>query len=210
MAVIHYDLRKIPTAPGGEDAGYYPAVSCSGTLKEEELYVSIERMSALSAGDVKSALSALSHIIATSLGSGRRVEIPELGYFSLALKSDSRILNPHDKQVASHLQVGGIQFHPKKSLLKRVGVPSFHRAGSSRKSVAIRTAEETVALLRNYFSKAGNEVLTSYDFRQLTGYGKSTAARQLALLVAEGTLEKFGRRNAPYYRLAASAGDGQA
>lgn len=202
MSVINYDLRKIPTPKDREELGYYPVISHPNKITGNQLCKLIEDQCTLTTADVKAVLSALAGVLTTHLGMGVRVEVPELGYFSTGIRSDKRITNPQDKQIADHLRVDNVQFMPMASLKKQLADVSFHRTREHEETAKTLSEEKMDELLKSYFSQADNEPLTRATFQRLTGYRKTAANRELSLLVERGVLVKFGRNNAPYYRLA--------
>lgn len=202
MSVINYDLRKIPTPKGKESLGFYPIISHPQKITGNELCKLIQDKCTLTTTDVKAVLNALAEVMGSHLGMGMRVEVPELGYFSTAISSEKRIADPQDKQIADHLRVDNVQFKPMASLKKRLDDVSFHRTREHEEAAQLLNEEETMELLNGYFSQPDAEPLTRAVFQRLTGYRKTTANREIALLVERGVLVKLGRSNAPYYRMA--------
>lgn len=201
MPTINYDLRKMPMLKDREEIGYYPVISHPKKLTGDDLCKLIQDQCTLTTADVKAVLAALSSVMGSHLGMGVRVEVPELGYFSTGICSDKRISDPYDKEIARHLHVDNVRFKPMSSLRKRLSGISFRRTRDHEEDAKILETEELEKLLGEYFSKSGGSPLTRADFQSLTGYRKTTANKTLGELVERGALVRFGRKNAPYYRL---------
>lgn len=201
MSLITYDLRKLPVAPGQTDPGYRPVVANSNQLSDEQLYDVIVKRTSLDEGDVKSALSTLADVIANQLSQGNTVNIPELGTFSLSLTSDQKISSADDKQAADHIHVAGINFRAKKAFQRRVGAVTFHRTRYPNAGEECADVSEAKSIITSYFSENPNALLTSTNVQRLLHCSRTVANLRLSALVADGTLLRIGRRNAPYYRL---------
>lgn len=207
MATIYYDLRKAPVAPGQKETGYYPVTQPAQTYEAEQLYDYIERACSLTAGDVKGTLDALAHVIAHQLEAGNRVEIPEIGYFSVKIGSDQTFSSPSEKGVADHLFVDGIRFTPKASLRRRLETSNFHRTRSPRAGEALPDDEAVETKVRAFFATSDEPYLTSRRMCQLLACSRTSANLRLKALTEAGVLKKVGFKRSPLYVLAEESGE---
>lgn len=206
MATIYYDLRKAPVAPGQKETGYYPVTQPAQTYGAEQLYEYIEKACSLTTSDVKGALDALAHVIAHQLETGNRVEIPEIGYFSVKIGSDKTFNSSTEKGAADHLFVDGIRFTPKASLRRRFETANFHRTRSPRAGEALPDDEAVETKVREFFATSDEEYLTSRRLCQLLSCSYASANRRLKMLTEAGVLARVGYKRSPLYVLAETEG----
>lgn len=206
MATIYYDLRKAPVAPGQKETGYYPVTQPAQTFSAEQLYEYVERACSLTAGDVKGALDALAHVIARQLEAGNRVEIPEIGYFSVKIGSDAPLTSVSEKGAADHLYVDGIHFTPKASLRRRFNVSNFHRTRSPHAGEALPDDEVVEAKVRAFFATQSETYLTPNVLSKILHCSRSSAYRRLKSLTATGVLTRVGYHRTPLYVLVEADG----
>lgn len=209
MPTIIFDLRKNPRPAESDSESYHPVVADPQKLTPAQLYERIERRCTVTRTDMVAVMSALAQALAENLANGVSVELPGVGTFTPALRSDAPITRPDDRQTAHHLRVASVNFRPKKELVRQLQGTSFRRTPSPRESREPLSDGETLRLLREYFDGAGQRMLTRATLQQLTGYSRMRALRTLGELTERGVLHKMGHRNSPYYVWADPGSDPQ-
>lgn len=76
--------------PGTQEGKYYASVSSYAKITEKQLAEEIGRKTALNSTDVRSVLDALLQVIPQNLAKGLRVELGDLGIFTIAAKSEGK------------------------------------------------------------------------------------------------------------------------
>lgn len=109
---------KTKVSPLGDRKGqtvYYAYPLTQDRMTLDTLLKRIERETSLTAGDVRNALSSMTHIICEALSEGRNVDLGELGAIRLIVPS--RMMdNKEDVTVAKALKEPKIVFTPKQAM----------------------------------------------------------------------------------------------
>lgn len=202
--MIEFELREIPHRADEEARGFYPVVADLRRTTTAQLCASIEKRCTVNTADIKAVLSALADVLGEDVGRGHIVDVAEVGSFRPSLACDRPITDASDKQIARHLSVDGIVFHPKRSLMQRMGQTTFRRAEVVVPATVHLTTEELKERITAFFSSSGKSVLLRSDLEQITGYRKTCALKVLKLLTDEGFLVRHGSRQSPVYTLASA------
>ncbi len=205
---ITFRLQEIPHAKDEMLRGYFPVLAHSARITSADLCRMIQERCTATEGDVKGVMSAMAQVMKQALAEGMRVEVPELGSFSPSISSDQPITDVADKQIARHLRIDNVNFHPKATLMKDFGRVAFRRADKVVTASPMHTDAELIDCIRTYYAEHPDEVMDRLSFQTLTGYGRTTAYKVLSHLVREGLLEKKGRPNSPYYVIAKAESQG--
>ena len=144
-------------------------------------------------------LSELHDIVVSEFSMGRRVYIPELGYFSLAVNLEMPADKPNKKITGKEVRLRGINFRPEAGLLREIDRNiHFVRSQYSSRST-IFTEEKLWARLQEYFQK--NRYLTIKLMRILFGLSRHMAQKWINHFIAKGLLVKDGTPRSPIYFL---------
>lgn len=201
MSTINFYLREKSIPADNREKAIFPVLTRQSVAKALELSRKISYSSTVSAPDIKAVLEAFAEVVSMELATGRTVEIPEFGTFTVRLRTTKKITNLNDKNAAQNLRVSGVVFRPKKSFLQRIGRPRFHCIDSPHADPVEQEREELEALLRAYFNETGNAYLTRAEFQRITGLGRTKSCEVLRELTEDNFLIKKGYRNAPCYIL---------
>ena len=191
---VKYDVYKTPATQGAEETTYHVRAKHAGMLTMREITSGIEHDTSLTEGDVLGVLASLSHVLATALGTGKRVYLEGIGYFSLAVDAPS-VTSPRDMR-AEYVQVKGVSYRPDKVLKKRLSAVKFEREQQKSHSLTL-TDKEVKERLDLYF--ATHVYLRRADFERLCGFARTTAIRRLNALLEEGFLKRDGGPRAAVY-----------
>lgn len=98
-----------------------------GNIDCEEVLKTIEKRTALSRGDVLSAISTLSDIITDAMQEGCSVDLGELGHFRPTFRSKA-VENLKDFDTRTHIAQVKIVYLPSKQIKKRLSNIAFRKA----------------------------------------------------------------------------------
>lgn len=194
-----YEFGKIPHPAEEGESLLYPRIVSTKTVTTRELAKDIADGTTLNAGEVQAALFMLVQRIRRHLADGERVQLDDLGYFSLALECTRPVSDPSEVRAES-IRLKDINFRPCKSmleetqsLLKPVRYPVKPREASKLSEEAIK------ARLDAYFQRT--PAITRTNFMQITGIGRLRAYEELNRLLEEGYLRRVGGgRNVMYLK----------
>ncbi len=205
MSIVKFNLNECPALTSDEKTAFYPSVEMNGLVGIKQLSELISRRCSFTTSDSKGMIDAFSAVIAESLASGYRVELPEIGSFGLKLACDDPITDFNDHTVARKLRVQNVTFRPKAAFLERLNHISFRRSPNNVPTGEKRTDEELLALLRQYLETTGEPCFTRSTFESVSGYKRVRATKALKKLSDSGQLLKQGTARYPLYTLATSA-----
>lgn len=197
---IKYEIHYLPNAGGNDETRRFAHIFEEPAMNDKQMIERIAKHSCLGEGEVSAVLMRLRDIIEEDLKNGHRVNIPEIGYFSLSTDLDMDELKPDSKVRADYISVKGIKFRPNADLLKQVKNHT-HFEKSQYTSRSYPFSEETLKeKIKEYLQTHHciNRRTLEYDFH----IRKQTALNWLKKLVDSGFLVKEGSRTAPVYYLA--------
>ena len=115
--MITFDI-KAKTQPIGTRRGqtvYYAQARTQQTLTNDMVVERVVRETALSEGDVRSALISLSNVFREAIGMGLSVDLAELGHYRVMVPS-RRMNSPEEVTVTAALKTPKLIFTPKDAL----------------------------------------------------------------------------------------------
>lgn len=157
---------KTKVSPLGDRKGqtvYYAYPIAQGKVTIDTLLNRIERETSLTAGDVKNALSSMTHIICEALSEGRNVDLRELGAIRLVVPS-KMMDNKEDVTVSKALKTPKIVFTPKQAMkdaAKKVQL-TIQKDGTGE--------EPAITAVCDLYSKTPNQVNRS-SYAEVDGRG---------------------------------------
>ncbi len=196
---LKYDIYSIKNAEGSGKTRQYVRLVENGAMTAKELEVTIQQRCSLTKGDVAAVLSELRDIAVQEFSMGRRLYIPELGYFSLSLGLEMSEDNPDKKITGKEVRLRGINFRPEASLLQDVSHNiHFYRSQYSNRST-IYQEEKIWQKLLEYFEK--NRYITVKWMRIEFGLTRYMAQKWINYFVEKNLLIKDGTPRSPIYFL---------
>lgn len=196
MSII-YDWYENPNAEGdSEERGLHPRPFLNGKTSTAQLCQTIHKRSSLTVGDVKSALSSLTEIIAEELRDGREVHIEGLGFFAPTLQATQKVTG-NTPNKSTKVRLKGISFRSDTRLKSSLAGIHISRSKYARHSQKLSEAEIDIRL-KEYFAE--HDVMIRIDFQELCRMTRTTANLHLRRLQDEGKLLNVGRRTQPIYR----------
>ena len=193
------DVYTITNAEGSGEERKYVRLKQHEAMTASELEATIQQRCTLTKGDVAAVFTELHDIVVSEFSMGRRVYVPQLGYFSLAVNQEMPEDKPDKKVTGKELRLRGINFRPVGGLLreieKRVHFVRSEYTGRSN----IYTEEKLWTVLQEFFQE--NRYLTISLMRMKFGLSRHMAQKWIDHFIAKGLLVKDGTPRSPIYFL---------
>lgn len=186
---VPYKIKKT-TGTFAETDKWKAVVDEYETIGLDWLSRQIVRGTSMTSGDLIGALVSLNNEMAEQLMAGRRVHLPGLGYFSLAVKGDLYEDPKTGKMRLRNAQVRTVKFRPDRQMMEALCETKFENATYRDGFYDAPTDEEIDAALVRLFD-AQEVVVTSRLLREL-GVSRSVGYRLVKRLEAEGKLRNVG------------------
>ena len=198
---IKYEIHSICNAEGKGISRDYVRIFDHKAMSDRELAEKIQSSCSLTVGDVRAAMSTIRRYLEEELPRGNRFHIPDVGYFSLAVRANHKREDDDAKVRGSDIAVKTIRFKPDASLLTAVKRGAkFEKATFTSKSATYSEAE-LERLVRAFL--ADNPCITRRDMEVEYKLRGAAARKWLALFTERGWLKKGGAGNSPVYFLSA-------
>ena len=147
---LKYDVYTITNAEGSGEERKYVRLKQYEAMTAHELEATIQQRCSLTKGDVAAVLSELHDIVVSEFSMGRRVYIPELGYFSLAVNLEMPADKPNKKITGKEVRLRGINFRPEAGLLREID-RNIHFVRSQYSSRSTIFTEEALGKIAGIF-----------------------------------------------------------
>ena len=196
---LKYDVYTITNAEGSGEERKYVRLKQHEAMTAHELEATIQQRCTLTKGDVAAVFSELHDIVVSEFSMGRRVYVPQLGYFSLAVNLEMPEDNPDKKITGKEVRLRGINFRPEAGLLQEIerNIHFVRSEYSSRSNFF--TEEKLWARLQEFFKE--NRYLTVSLMRMKFGLTRHMAQKWIDYFIAKGLLIKDGTPRSPIYFL---------
>ena len=167
------------------------------TIETDQLIADICAATTLTPADMKGALSALAHAVATQLAGGNTVHIDELGYLSPVV-SGTVVNHTNDRLKLHNAHIGHIRFRPEKTLLCLLRNTSCR----ARQSIAITEKSPTPEQITKAIARLSKAVpfFTPAQLAQELGVNHNGIYKMLQRLEAAGTLHNVGTSRRKIYQ----------
>ena len=168
-------------------------------MTASELESTIQQRFTLTKGDVAAVFTELHDIVVSEFSMGRRVYVPKLGYFSLAVNLEVPEDNPDKKITGKEVRLRGINFRPEASLLQEIdrNVHFIRSEYTGRSNVF--TEKKLWTVLQEFFQE--NRYLTISLMRMKFGLSRHMAQKWIDHFIDKGLLVKDGSPRSPIYFL---------
>ncbi|MGM9694929.1 MAG: HU family DNA-binding protein [Alloprevotella sp.] len=193
---MYYDIKSMPTALATNGKSYFLEPVYDGVFTLEDLCRHATHATALTAADMKAAMTVLAEATAEALAMGKRVNYEGLGSFSLKLTADAE-LGGTDEKVGKKVRVKDVNFRPAKQLMAEFETMSFHRTTTPRPYQWDEQPKDYAARLAAYFRE--HDVLRSVDAERLWHCRRTKACALLKAFCEQGLIRNAGTARAPFY-----------
>lgn len=196
---INIEWQALPTQNGDDDklSQLYPRMSDNGVADFQFLCERIAKRGSHTRGTVISVVSNMVDVIAELLREGKTVDLEELGTFKLSIGTDA-VVTPDMPYQKRKVIVRGVNFQPRKALMKTIGTPEFRTVPRNATPVAM-TIDQLQHALLEYFKT--HDDITRVQFEELCKLKRSTAYIRLKELVESGFLRKVGCNRETKYEI---------
>ena len=196
---LKYDVYTITNAEGRGEERKYVRLKQHEAMTASELEATIQQRCTLTKGDVAAVFTELHDIVVSEFSMGRRVYVPKLGYFSLAVNLEVPEDNPDKKITGKEVRLRGINFRPEAGLLQEIdrNVHFIRSEYTGRSNVF--TEKKLWTVLQEFFQE--NRYLTISLMRMKFGLSRHMAQKWIDHFIAKGLLVKDGNPRSPIYFL---------
>ena len=196
---LKYDVYTITNAEGSGEERKYVRLKQHEAMTASELEATIQQRCTLTKGDVAAVFTELHDIVVSEFSMGRRVYVPELGYFSLAVNLEMPEDNPDKKITGKEVRLRGINFRPEAGLLQEIdrNVHFIRSEYTGRSNVF--TEKKLWTVLQEFFQE--NRYLTISLMRMKFGLSRHMAQKWIDHFIDKGLLVKDGSPRSPIYFL---------
>ena len=196
---LKYDVYTITNAEGSGEERKYVRLKQHEAMTASELEATIQQRCTLTKGDVAAVFTELHDIVVSEFSMGRRVYVPQLGYFSLAVNLEVPEDNPDKKITGKEVRLRGINFRPEAGLLQEIdrNVHFIRSEYTGRSNVF--TEKKLWTVLQEFFQE--NRYLTISLMRMKFGLSRHMAQKWIDHFIDKGLLVKDGSPRSPIYFL---------
>ena len=196
---LKYDVYTITNAEGSGEERKYVRLKQHEAMTASELEATIQQRCTLTKGDVAAVFTELHDIVVSEFSMGRRVYVPKLGYFSLAVNLEVPEDNPDKKFTGKEVRLRGINFRPEAGLLQEIdrNVHFIRSEYTGRSNVF--TEKKLWTVLQEFFQE--NRYLTISLMRMKFGLSRHMAQKWIDHFIDKGLLVKDGSPRSPIYFL---------
>lgn len=193
MAANYKLVRNPDPANSDKLKPLHPRIKSLGTLSIEQLADRAQGRSSLSPATIKSALLVISDLLQETLREGYNVNLNNIGYFSVSLKS--RPVMEKNEIRSESVHFSHVNFRCAQELKDKLSTMEVTRA----QSVTVPNLSQTEKELRlkKHFEQKLN--LTTTEYMNLTYCSRQKALKELKSLVQEDKITKIGSKNATQY-----------
>ena len=193
MAANYKLVRNPDPANSDKLKPLHPRIKSLGTLSIEQLADRAQGRSSLSPATIKSALLVISDLLQETLREGYNVNLNNIGYFSVSLKS--RPVMEKNEIRSESVHFSHVNFRCSQELKDKLSTMEVTRA----QSVTVPNLSQTEKELRlkKHFEQKLN--LTTTEYMNLTYCSRQKALKELKSLVQEDKITKIGSKNATQY-----------
>lgn len=196
---LKYDVYTITNAEGSGEERKYVRLKQHEAMTASELEATIQQRCTLTKGDVAAVFTELHDIVVSEFSMGRRVYVPKLGYFPLAVNLEVPEDNPDKKITGKEVRLRGINFRPEAGLLQEIdrNVHFIRSEYTGRSNVF--TEKKLWTVLQEFFQE--NRYLTISLMRMKFGLSRHMAQKWIDHFIDKGLLVKDGSPRSPIYFL---------
>ncbi|MDD3036933.1 DNA-binding protein [Bacteroides sp.] len=188
---VYYDLYETPDlAKSGEKQPLHARVVLKGSYTAEEFMKQVVMCQHVAHAQLVGVLDAVANELKDLLLNGFSVELGEIGYVSLSLSVDKKVLNPKEIRSPSiSLKDINIRINRqfKKDIENRIELQRFHSPLRVKNPL-----DEGRCLLRLNKFLEEHPCINRRDYAMLVGKTKKQALQDINAFIEQGILKKYG------------------
>ena len=195
---VNYDLYETPDlAKSGEEQPLHARVVLKGSYTAEEFVEQVTVFQHMPHAQVVGVIEAISKELRHLLLKGFSVELGDIGYFSLSLSVDKKVMDPKDLRSPS-VSLKDINFRVnrqfKKDIESEIELQRYHSPFRVKNPL---DRERCLQRLEKFLED--HPCINRQDYAMLVGKTKIQALQDLNAFIKDGVLKKYGSGRSAVY-----------
>ena len=195
---VNYDLYETPDlAKSGEEQPLHARVVLKGSYTAEEFVEQVTVFQHMPHAQVVGVIEAISKELRHLLLKGFSVELGDIGYFSLSLSVDKKVMDPKDLRSPS-VSLKDINFRVnrqfKKDIESEIELQRYHSPFRVKNPL---DRERCLQRLEKFLED--HPCINSQDYAMLVGKTKIQALQDINAFIKDGVLKKYGSGRSVVY-----------
>lgn len=195
---VNYDLYETPDlTKSGEDQPLHARVVLKGSYTAEEFVEQVVAMQHVPHAQVVGVIEAISKELKHLLLKGFSVELGDVGYFTLSVTVDKKVMNAEDLRSPS-VSLKDINFRVnrqfKKDIESELVLQRYHSPFRVKNPL---DRERCLERLESFLEE--HPCINRQDYAMLVGKTKSQALQDIRAFLEEGILKKYGSGRSVVY-----------
>lgn len=195
---VNYDLYETPDlAKSGEEQPLHARVVLKGSYTAEEFVEQVTVFQHMPHAQVVGVIEAISKELRHLLLKGFSVELGDIGYFSLSLSIDKKVMDPKDLRSPS-VSLKDINFRVnrqfKKDIESEIELQRYHSPFRVKNPL---DRERCLQRLEKFLED--HPCINRQDYAMLVGKTKIQALQDINAFIKDGVLKKYGSGRSVVY-----------
>ena len=195
---VNYDLYETPDlAKSGEEQPLHARVVLKGSYTAEEFVEQVTVFQHMPHAQVVGVIEAISKELRHLLLKGFSVELGDIGYFSLSLSVDKKVMDPKDLRSPS-VSLKDINFRVnrqfKKDIESEIELQRYHSPFRVKNPL---DRERCLQRLEKFLED--HPCINRQDYAMLVGKAKIQALQDINAFIKDGVLKKYGSGRSVVY-----------
>ena len=195
---VNYDLYETPDlAKSGEEQPLHARVVLKGSYTVEEFVEQVTVFQHMPHAQVVGVIEAISKELRHLLFKGFSVELGDIGYFSLSLSVDKKVMDPKDLRSPS-VSLKDINFRVnrqfKKDIESEIELQRYHSPFRVKNPL---DRERCLQRLEKFLED--HPCINRQDYAMLVGKTKIQALQDINAFIKDGVLKKYGSGRSVVY-----------
>ena len=195
---VNYDLYETPDlAKSGEEQPLHARVVLKGSYTAEEFVEQVTVFQHMPHAQVVGVIEAISKELRHLLLKGFSVELGDIGYFSLSLSVDKKVMDPKDLRSPS-VSLKDINFRGnrqfKKDIESEIELQRYHSPFRVKNPL---DRERCLQRLEKFLED--HPCINRQDYAMLVGKTKIQALQDINAFIKDGVLKKYGSGRSVVY-----------
>ena len=195
---VNYDLYETPDlAKSGEEQPLHARVVLKGSYTAEEFVEQVTVFQHMPHAQVVGVIEAISRELRHLLLKGFSVELGDIGYFSLSLSVDKKVMDPKDLRSPS-VSLKDINFRVnrqfKKDIESEIELQRYHSPFRVKNPL---DRERCLQRLEKFLED--HPCINRQDYAMLVGKTKIQALQDINAFIKDGVLKKYGSGRSVVY-----------
>lgn len=195
---VNYDLYETPDlAKSGEEQPLHARVVLKGSYTAEEFVEQVTVFQHMPHAQVVGVIEAISKELRHLLLKGFSVELGDIGYFSLSLSVDKKVMDPKDLRSPS-VSLKDINFRVnrqfKKDIESEIELQRYHSPFRVKNPL---DRERCLQRLEKFLED--HSCINRQDYAMLVGKTKIQALQDINAFIKDGVLKKYGSGRSVVY-----------